>query len=101
MRVLVFGMTNQENETLNLQKTAEALRLYDECRSLVLHLPASAPVSEITRLNAELDRLAEKVGEAFADDTADRNPRDTALLTRPDQWLRDLCAKYAPIMVML
>jgi hypothetical protein len=99
--MLVFGMTNQENETLNLQKTAEALRLHDECRSLVMHLPASAPISEVTRLNAELDQLAEKVGEAFADDTADRNPRDTALLTRPDQWLRELCAKYAPIVVML
>lgn len=76
---------------LNLQKTAEAIRKYDECRARF----DACPIGELNDdIYKELILCEDQVSECFANDTADRNPRDTALLIGPGPWLRELCAKY-------
>lgn len=60
-----------------------------------------ATARELNEYNDKSDALLQaceaagvKVGEAFAEDTADRNSRETALLVRPDPWLRRLVAEW-------
>jgi hypothetical protein len=65
----------------DLTRTAEALDAYDV---------AFASGDYEARAKA-----AQVVKEAFADDTADRNQRETAMMVAPrDPWLRGLIARW-------
>lgn len=98
-------MTDEKNDSLSLARTKAALEAYDRADAAyqkAVDDGKSKPTAEEARayneltdkLLAEVERAAEKVGEAFADDTADRNSRSTALLTRPSSWLRQMVEKY-------
>ena len=80
---------------LHLAKTKAALAAYDQLRK------DNEPKWDVARTSAEVDQLhaieeaaLRRVKEAFAEETADRNPRDAALLVQPDDWLRRMVAKY-------
>lgn len=86
---------------LNLTATAHALKARDEFEEKVDALPDDASDVERAAFLHVLDRLSRIVSESFADDTADRNARDVALLTVPGRrnalggpsWLRHLLHK--------
>jgi hypothetical protein len=82
---------------LDLTRTAAAVEAYD-CFDESLTPVVMAEKSARDQLAAldELEELAKAVGEAFADDTSDRNAQDTARLTRPnDIHLRKLLKEHA------
>lgn len=82
---------------LSLTRTKAALEAYDE-----LDAQWRAEVARDQPDNAREHRLYEllcaaelAVGEAFAQDTADRNdPRDARRISPQSPWLRDLVKKY-------
>jgi hypothetical protein len=80
------------DDTLSLARTKEALANYDRLRALLLEATGTS------EFNAAYDRLVQAesaVKAAFADDTADRNPRESAMLISPEsEWLRRMVAKY-------
>jgi hypothetical protein len=81
------------SHNLDLGRTAAALRRRDAQRVRF----DAVPPSDTVRFDAEselLDELEVKVGDAFAEDTCDRNARDTARLMRAGDWLRRMCLKY-------
>jgi hypothetical protein len=83
---------NDRDESLSLARTKEALANYDRLRALLLESTGTR------EFNAAYERIVQAelaVKAAFADDTADRNPRESAMLIAPDsEWLRRMVAKY-------
>lgn len=82
------------NDSLDLSRTKAALEAFDK---LDAEYDATVDGMENEEALAFLNRIeaaAKAVGEAFADDTKDRNPRDAALLVRPGAWIRRLVEKY-------
>lgn len=70
---------------LNLSRTIKALAEYD----------ALPEFDETEAWLIEEQRLGLAVGDAFGQDTADRNSLDTCRrCVRPNVWLRELCSKY-------
>lgn len=83
-------MSTTAPHTLDLTHTRAAVARYD---AHVEAEPAEMSDAQSDAFHARKTVLAWEVGQAFADDTADRNPRDSAALVRPtDPWLRRLLA---------
>lgn len=88
-------------EPLDLSNTAHALKARDEFEEKVHALPDGTSLTTQNAFCHILEVLDRRVSEAFADDTADRNARDTALLVRPGcrhnlsgpSWLRRMLRK--------
>lgn len=81
---------------LNLWGTKIALDRYDAVLGEFQAKAGDTPVEEIDRLSLAIDQAAQDVRRAFADDTADRNSRENAMLVNPDDpWLRTLVVRYA------
>lgn len=83
---------------LDLTRTAAALRAFDEAvlaEEAVLDGPleGKACVDALIAASRHVEACAVAVGEAFALDTADRNPLGTARSLRPNGWLRSLVAR--------
>lgn len=83
---------------LSLPRTAAALARYDAMLpELTAVLEAAITGGSIYGVMNEINQLGAEVGEAFGEDTSDRNdPQTCRALVRPDLWLRDLVAKYGP-----
>lgn len=67
----------------NLDRTEKALAEYDEVDATYAEVGAVVPVEDADALLDKLAELGRKVGEAYALDTADRNPASVADLIRP------------------
>lgn len=87
--------------SLTLERTREALLEHDRLRERWYQVFDGAPSGPggVAEWSEELDRLDAQIGvqerlvsEAFAEDTADRNSRENALLVRPCAWLRKAVA---------
>lgn len=82
-------------QQLSLARTKVALAAYDEARQRFLSSVGSHDPVEVTDgLYAKLVTAESRVGEVFAEDTADRNDPATARRQLPCEWLRGLVAKY-------
>jgi len=81
---------------LSLPRTAAALARYDaQLPELTAVLEAAITGGSIYGVMNLINQLGAEVGEAFGEDTADRNdPAACRALVRPDLWLRNLVAKY-------
>lgn len=83
---------------LDLGRTRQALTEYDTFMATnPYQFEADDPQIEASfqRVQAEENRLAHAVGEAFGHDTADRNNFETCQkCVRPDVWLRNLVTRY-------
>lgn len=76
----------KQKDKLNLQRTRDALVAYDAFHAKDVPLDTN---TEASAYFAELDRLAEAVGEAFGLDTADRNSLETCRqCVRPGPFVR-------------
>lgn len=92
-------MTTTPLKPLSLGRTIEALLEYD---AYMATNPYGIGVDGVCDTNeqvyaveAEENRLAQAVGEAFGHDTADRNSMDTCRgCVRPGPWLRGVVAEY-------
>lgn len=80
--------------TLRLPKTKVAMAKYDRLLAAYHSLNATSPL--VGDRAEELWQAGEDVGEAFAQDTADRNSYENARLIQPGPWLRGLIEKYEP-----
>lgn len=81
---------------LSLPLTTAALARYDakmvEFNAL---LEGAIEKTSLYGVLADINQLGAEVGEAFGQDTSDRNdPAACRALVRPDLWLRNLVAKY-------
>lgn len=80
------------DDPLSLARTKNALDVYKRIRALLMD---SAGTSDFNRLYADLEVADRQVREAFAADTTDRNPRETAMLVHPEsEWLKQMVDKY-------
>lgn len=98
-------MTEEKPDRLSLARTKIAVDAYDAAdrayQAAVDAGPSGTTKEDDREYNRKTDELlkaidvaGQKVGEAFADDTADRNSRGTAMLVRPDAWLRRQIAQW-------
>lgn len=82
-------------KSLKLTKTKKAIERYDALRAEYDLNWEKLTMEQSDRLFWLMDRASDAVREAFAEETADRNRRDQAMLVGPkDPWLRDLVEKY-------
>jgi hypothetical protein len=72
----------------SLARTKAALVAYDTVTKEFAATVASVSNAEGAKLYEAVLAAEQEIREAFALDTADRNPRDKALLMRPTAWLR-------------
>lgn len=79
---------------LRLTRTKAALEAHDAARVAFDAAVAVEPTTEVDKRLGALLRAEKAVGEAFAQDTSDRNSYETACRTVPNPWLRGLVAKY-------
>lgn len=77
-------------KVLRLTRTRAALVLYDRTVDAFHEKLTEASTDEAVAMVEAIDQAAVVVGEAFADDTSDRNPADVAKYVRPNSWLRGL-----------
>lgn len=83
------------DDTLNLSKTKLAIEAYDKlCEANQKRWDNVNTDAEVHKLVAEEEAARVVIAEAFASETSDRNSRNSALVVRPDRWLRELVAKY-------
>jgi hypothetical protein len=98
-------LPEEKPDRLSLARTRSALEAYDASERAYQAAVDAGPAGKTDRdyleYNRKTDELlnavelaGQKVGEAFADDTADRNARHTALLMRPCEWLRKLVQEH-------
>lgn len=80
---------------LSLTRTKAALSAYDDARAAFNAALGSASNETVDALHGALWRAEKAVGEAFAEDTKDRNQYETARRQLPCPWLRGLVEKYA------
>ena len=84
-----------KNDIPDLTKTAEAMRKYDRKNARFMEINFEVLKGQ-KEAEAEFERLKEEekaVAVAFAEDTADRNSHDNAMLVTPDGnrgWLRKM-----------
>ena len=80
---------------LKLTKTKKAIERYDVLRAQYDQNLEKLSCEQADRLFWLMDQAADAVREAFAEETADRNRRDQAMLVGPkDPWLRQMAEKY-------
>lgn len=80
---------------LRLPKTKKAIERYDALRAQYDLNWEKLSVEQSDRLFWLMDQASDAVREAFAEETADRNRRDQAMLVGPkDPWLRMMVEKY-------
>lgn len=84
----------QRDARLNLARTKVALEAHDRARAAFVAALGSAPNETVDALLGALLRAEKAVGEAFAEDTQDRNQYETARRQLPCPWLRGLVEKY-------
>lgn len=80
----------------NFSRTQEALKTYDTDKSRRDAVWGATDTNEaVYAAQAEDKKAADKVREAFAEDTKNINSREQAFLVNPDDpWLRGLVTKY-------
>jgi hypothetical protein len=71
------------NDYPDLSRTAAALDVYDRAAEEFNAGVGKSNLAEAHRLMDAVEAAGKRVAEAFADDTADRNSRDNALLMTP------------------
>lgn len=93
----VPGASTVQREPLNLARTKAALERFDVASAACSSLMGTGASDDMALAAMKVEiRARKKVQEAFADDTADRNPRATAVLVSPhDPWLRSLVKEYS------
>lgn len=82
--------------TLDLTHTKAAIVTWDDSQAeLDARLEANMTNEEVFAWQADVEALRLQVGQAFYEDTKDRNsPSVVALINPDDPWLRRLLKKY-------
>jgi len=70
-----------ETDLPDLSRTARAIEVLDRLEPILREKVISCPTNKAERIQAEIDALEREVGEAYGEDTKDRNdPRACAEL---------------------